>query len=311
MARRLPPLNWLRAFEATARHLSFKLAADELNVTPSALSHHVRELETRLGVPLFERLNREIRLTEAGARLLPDLSDGFDRLADAMGRLQPDTPDNVLVVSTGPAFAAKWLAPRVYRFVDAYPDIELRIAASLKLVDLAEDKVDVAVRFGPGNYPGLVVEKLFDDAMVPMVSPRFRPGGAPIERVRDVLRAPLLHDDSLKIVDPEGGWPRWFRHAGLTDGDPDRGPRFNHAEHAIDAAIDGAGIVLGRIALGARDIRDGRLVVPFGPVLPTGFAFWFVCPPAARDREKVRTFRAWLDDEIALAERDAPVLPEG
>ncbi|MEO1199376.1 MAG: transcriptional regulator GcvA [Pseudomonadota bacterium] len=306
MSRRLPPLNWLKAFEAAARHLSFKKAGAELNVSPSAISHHVRELEERLGGALFERRNREIRLSESGSRLYPGLKDGFDRLAEAMARLQPDTPDNVLVVSTGPAFAAKWLAPRVYRFVERYPEIELRIAANLKLIDFAEDKVDVAIRFGGGDYPGVAVDKLFDDFVVPMMSPAYRVGGRAIERPADLVEATLLHDDSLKQLDPEGGWVRWFRHAGLHGGNALRGPRFTHADHAIDAAIDAAGVVLGRLALARRDLRDGRLVAPFGPARSTGFAFWLAYPPLARERDKVAAFKAWIDEECTLYEAEDP-----
>ena len=162
MKREIPPLMWLRAFEATGRHLSFMKAAEELNVTPSALSHQVRQLEEMLGQKLFVRLNRSIRLTDAGTRCLPGLRDGFNRIADAMAQVRPAVPVNRLVVGTGPALAAKWLAPLLYKFVDAHPDLDLRIAASLAVASLERDGIDVTLRFGGGNYEGVVAEKLMD-----------------------------------------------------------------------------------------------------------------------------------------------------
>lgn len=297
MTRRLPPLSWLRAFEATARHLSFTRAAEELNVTPSALSHHVRQLEAHLGSAVFVRKSREIALTEIGARLLPFMSDGFEKLAEGFAQLDPDTPDNVLVVSTGPAFAAKWLAPRISRFVDRHPDIEIRIAASLKLVDFAAAQVDAGIRFGAGNYPDVEVEWLADDLLTPMVSPELVPDDRPFD-ADDLRKLPLLHDDSLESFPGVGEWSEWLKAAGITGIDAKRGPRFSHADHALDAAADGAGAVLSRVVLAGRDLARGRLVAPFELRLPLGLSFYFVCPPTARGRPKVEAFRDWLFDEM-------------
>lgn len=304
MSRRLPPLSWLRAFEATARHLSFTRAAEELNVTPSALSHHVRQLEEHLGTEVFLRKSREIALTETGARLLPFMTDGLDRLAEGFAQLDPDTPDNILVVSTGPAFAAKWLAPRMSRFVDRHPEIEIRIAASLKLVDFVADQVDAGIRFGAGNYPGLHIEWLADDFLTPMVSPDLLPEGRPFD-ADDLRRLPLLHDDSLESFPGVGEWSEWLKAAGITGIDTSRGPRFSHADHALDAAADGAGAALGRVVLAGRDLARGRLVAPFDLRLPTGLSFCFVCPPTARGRPKVEAFREWLLEEVGEMRAEA------
>ncbi|MGI9355850.1 MAG: LysR family transcriptional regulator, partial [Rhizobiaceae bacterium] len=173
MAYRLPSLNALRAFEAAARSLSFRKAAEELFVTPSALSYQIKQLEDQLQMPLFERLNRAVALTEAGRRLYPGIHEGLERMQGAVRTVGRTAQDKVLVVSSGPAFAAKWLAPRVYKFVDQHPDIELRIAAGLKLTDFNVDEVDIALRFGGGDYPGLFVEPLFDEAVLPLASPEY------------------------------------------------------------------------------------------------------------------------------------------
>lgn len=203
------------------------------------------------------------------------------------------------MVSSGPAFAAKWLAPRVYRFVDAHPDLELRIAANLKLVDFNTDEVDVALRFGEGKYPGLHVEPLFDELALPLISPALleRFGGQfGQEEMRQVT---LLHDDSTSFMTEVVGWSAWLEKEGLSDIDGTRGPRFNHADHGLDAAIDGAGIVLGRLSLAMRDIRSGRLIAPFDGYVKASAGFHFVTAENGLDVPKVATFRDWLMAEAA------------
>ena len=291
MVARLPPLNALRAFEAASRLMSFRDAASELNVTPSALSYQIRQLEDHLGVELFVRLNRAIRLTEAGERLQPGLRDAFERMREAVERVGGGA-DDILVVSCGPAFAAKWLAPRIYRFVEAHPDIELRLAASLRLVDFTTEEVDVGIRFGTGDYSGLVVERMFPEAVLPLA--------APASGVRDeatLAGARLLHDDSSNFVSRNTGWPDWLRLMGFAI-DGMRGTRFNHADHALDAAIDGAGVAMGRLSLAMRDIAAGRLEAPFETYLETPAMFWLVTTPARLKRPKVQIFRDWLLAEI-------------
>lgn len=294
MAYRLPPLNSLRAFESAARLLSFQKAAKELFVTPSALSYQIRQLEEHIETPLFVRHNRLVSLTEAGEKLYPGVHEGFERFQQAVQSLKRGAQNNVLVVSSGPAFAAKWLAPRIYRFVDEHPEIELRIAASLKLVDFNVDEVDVAVRFGGGNYPGLHVEPLFKEAVLPLISPQL------LEKIGGELgpeqfcNLTLLHDDSTSFMLATTGWSTWLEEAGVQGVDVSKGPRFNHADHGLDAAIDGAGVTLGRLSLAMRDIRSGRLVAPVEHYIRPNAGFYFVAPHATLDVSKIAIFRKWL-----------------
>lgn len=292
MPDRLPPLNALRAFEVTARHMSFSKAADELFVTPSALSYQVRQLEEHLGQKLFERLNRAIALTPAGEKLYPGIHTGLLAMSEAVGSLKSATPDDVLVVSTGPAFAAKWLAPRMYRFIEAHPDIELQISASLKLIEFGAGEADVALRFGYGDYPDLHVEPIFDEAVTPMCAPELIERG--LKAPSDLKNFTLLHDDSMRHIDRAPDWQEWLRRAGVTGVDASRGMRFSHADHSIDAAVEGAGVALGRSSLAGRELQSGRLVAPFDVHLTTSAAFWFVCSPADLEKPKVVAFRSWL-----------------
>ena len=297
MVARLPPLNALRAFEVASRLMSFRDAAAELNVTPSALSYQIRQLEDHLGVELFTRLNRAVLLTEAGERLQPGLRDAFERMREAVERVVGGS-DDILVVSCGPAFAAKWLAPRVYRFVEAHPDLELRLSASLRLVDFTTEEVDVGIRFGSGDYRGLVVERMFPEAMLPLVAP-----GSGVRDEPTLAAARLLHDDSSNFVSRDTGWPTWLRLMRFAI-DGTRGTRFNHADHALDAAIDGAGVAMGRLSLAMRDIAAGRLEAPFDGYMETPAIFSLVTTPARLRREKVQIFRDWLSAEVG-AEAEA------
>ncbi len=294
MAYRLPPLNSLKAFEAAARLMSFQKAAEELFVTPSALSYQIRQLEEHLQIPLFERLNRAVMLTEAGERLYPGIHEGLERFQGAVRSVGRTVQNNVLVVSSGPAFAAKWLAPRVYKFVDEFPEIELRIAANLRLSDFNVDEVDCALRFGGGDYPDLYSEPLFTEAMVPLVSPKV------LERFdgelgeKSLSELTLLHDDSSNFIKGASGWHNWLERMGYKNVNPEKGPRFNHADHGLDAAVDGAGIVLGRLSIAMRDIKSGRLVAPFKEYIGTQSGFHFVAPESALELPRVASFRQWL-----------------
>ncbi len=299
MAQRLPPLNSLRAFESAARLMSFQKAASELNVTPSALSYQIRQLEDHLQISLFERLNRAVALTGAGERLYPGVHTAFVELQGAVRSLGQLTSSNVLVISSGPAFSAKWLAPRVYQFVDEHPDTELRIAANLNLVDFERDEVDVAIRFGAGNYPGLAVEPLFHEVVLPLVSPQLLSRHAGRITRDDLQNITLLHDDSTSFMSQVAGWREWLAAEGLDTDNASRGPRFNHADHGLDAAIDGAGIVMGRLSLAMRDIRSGRLVAPFNTYLQSEAGFYFVTPEKSLEMDKVASFRLWLMDQVA------------
>jgi LysR family glycine cleavage system transcriptional activator len=296
--RRLPPLNALRAFEAVARHLSMKLAADELHVTPAAVSHQIKGLERHLGVTLFRRLNRALLLTDEGQLCLPGVREGFERLARAMDPLRARERRSVLVASVAPSFATRWLVPRLDRLAAAHPDLELRITAEMSLADFRRDDVDVGIRFGAGQYPGLRADKLFSDTVVPMCSPRLTAGRRALRRPADLLRYTLLHDDSLNADSTAPDWASWLKAAGVDDPNPYRGPHFNQTDHALQAAINGLGVVLSRRTIAESDFAEGRLVAPFDLDLPLSFAYHLVCPELLADRPKVVAFREWLLSEL-------------
>ena len=301
MSKPLPPLSSLRAFEATARHLSQTRAADELAVTPAALSHQIRGLEEVLGLKLFVRRARGLALTEAGTLLYPGIHAAFAQIRQAVDRLERVNDDRVLVVSAPPGFTAKWLAPRLYRFLIAHPEIDARISASLSFANFTTDGVDVAirnVRIGQRLDSDLVVDKLMELNLKPVCSPRVL-AEARIETPEDLRRVPLIHDDSLFGRAELPGWPEWLAAAGVTGVDVSRGLRFNSGDHAIEATVEGAGMLLGHTALTYDDLRTGRLVAPFDLQLPTGRAFHFVCPKGSESRPKVSAFRAWIAGEVA------------
>ena len=294
MSDRLPPLTALRAFEAAARHMSFAKAADELNVTPAALSYQIKSLEADLGTPAFIRLNRAVELTEAGRALTPGVRDGFAAITSAWRNTCRLSDNTTLTVTAGPAFTSKWLAPRLFDFAQAHPTIELRFSASLRLVDFDRDEVDVAIRFGLGGYSGVYSEPLVSEWVTPMMTPEM---AASFGTKETITKAPLIHDDSMDAFKIACDWAKWARAAKVII-DPDHGARFSQADHALDAAIAGAGVVLGRVSLAARALTSGRLVAPFDLGLITPAQFQFVCPQGNETRPKVKALHDWLLDEI-------------
>ena len=305
---RLPPLNSLRAFNAAARHMSFQNAAAELFVTPAALSYQIRNLEDYLGVKLFNRLNRAVELTEHGSLIAPGIREGFARLSSTMQQLERRKSNKVLVVSAGPAITAKWLAPRLYRFVRKHPDIDARISSSITKVDLETDDVDVVIRFGPGKYENCRSEKLFYEYVTPMCSPSLLNGEPPILTPSDLKNHTLIYDDTHVGFFELADWNIWFNEAGVKDEDRGHGTlRFNVADHSLDAAISGAGVVLGRYALAQGDIKAGRLVMPFDLKINADFAFFLVYLENRSDDPNIRAFRDWLMEEIGgTVADDAP-----
>lgn len=297
MVRQIYPLNALRAFEASARHLSFVKAAEELHVTPAAVSHQVKKLEDYLGVQLFRRLPRGLLLADAGQILLSELREVFLRLDKAMERVLESRSRGALTISVAPVFAVKWLLPRLQKFDNLHPDIDVRMSSSLELIDFQRDAFDAAIRLGRGQYPGLTAKILFDESITPMCSPRLLEGHHPLKGPDDLRRHVLLHDDSMAF-DPEApNWETWLEAAGTKRVDASRGPHFGQPDHALQAAMDGAGVVLGWRSLAANDIAAGRLAVPFDLALPLGSAFYLVYPEAYADRRKVTAFRNWLLEE--------------
>ena len=295
MVRRLPPLNALRAFEAAARHLSFTKAAEELFVTQAAISHQVKALEGALGMPLFRRFNRRLMLTDAGQAYLPPLRDALDQIAAATDRLCTAEETGALKISVLPSFAAKWLLPRLSRFREAHPEIDVLVHASTDLADFARDGFDLAIRYGYGSYPGLVVTPFMEDEVFPVCSPRLLKEGPPLKQPADLKNHTLLHDPTT--ANESKDWQSWLRFAGVSGVDTSRGPGFTDASMVLQAAIDGQGVALGRSALTGNDLEAGRLVQPFGPAIPSDFRYFIVTLPAAADRPKVRAFSDWLLSE--------------
>ncbi|KUJ76420.1 transcriptional regulator [Ruegeria marisrubri] len=294
MPDRLPPLTALRAFDAAARHMSFSLAAQELNVTPAALSFQIKSLEEHLGQPLFRRLNRAVELTEAGRTLAPGAAEGFQRLSDAWRATKRLQDNSTLTVTAGPAFTAKWLAPRLIEFARAHPDIDLRFVATLRMLDFERDEVDVAIRFGYGPDPGLYSVPLRREWFVPVMTPELAERYPTPE---SLTKAPLIFDDSVTFLDPPCDWTTWFRAVGI-DFRPEHGPHFSQADHAVDAALAGAGVVLGRRAMVVKDLFDGKLVAPFSTAIQSRALFRFLARKGAEDRPQIRAFRDWMLAEI-------------
>ena len=294
MTDRLPPLTALRAFDAAARHMSFQEAAAELNVTPAALSFQIKSLEQHLGTPVFHRLNRAVELTEAGRVLAPGVKDGFETLTSAWRAALRLQDNRTLTVTAGPAFTAKWLAPRLYDFARAHPDIDLRFSASLRMMDFTRDEVDVAIRFGSGDDSGLYSLPMRREWMTPVMTPEMARQFPTPECLRD---APILFDESIDFLKPACDWPTWFRAVGI-DYTPDHGPRFSQADHAVDAAISGAGVVLGRRAMVVRALHEGTLVAPYKIALLSQARFRFLCQKGSEDRPQIKAFRDWVLSEL-------------
>src|SRR5436853_3263669 len=287
MARRLPPLNALRSFEAAARHESFTRAAEELFVTQGAVSHQVKALEAELGVKLFNRERQRLVITEAGRQYLTTLRDAFDRIALGTERLLQRQTSGALTVSTSPDFAAKWLVNRLGRFAEEHPSIDLRVSATLHHIDFAREDVDLAVRHGDGSWAGLDVSRLSTEQLFPVCSPKLFEGRPRISKPADVLKFPLLHLDDRK------DWAKWLEAAGVADAELSHGPVLNRASMVIDAAVDGQGIALARTTLAAWDLINGRLVRPFTEALRLSKTYWIICPKATSTLPKIVTFRDW------------------
>ncbi len=296
MARQLPSLGALRTFEAAARHLSFTRAAEELSVTPAAVSYQIRMLEEQLAVRLFVRSTRAVQLAPAGQLLVSAMTEAFGGIARAVERLRELNGRSQLTVTTGPSFAAKWLVPRLHRFLQQNPSADVRVEVSQELSDLARSGIDIAVRFGTGNYPGMRVDRLFDEMIAPVCSPRLLDGRPPLRHPRDLRRHTLIHVDWQVEGATWPDWPMWMLAAGIDSREPIRALHFIQTSLAVQAAIDGQGVALSESTLVADDIAAGRLVYPFalsirGPAL---FAYHLVSPQADADRPLLKSFRDWI-----------------
>ena len=306
--RRLPPLNSIRAFEAAARWLSFAKAAEELYVTPAAVSQQIRQLEDYLGVALFHRMTRAVKLTEEARAVLPLVTEGFDNLADAIERLNRVEESGLLTVNTAPTFAAKWLLQRLPDFTEQYPEIDLRLDASLVPREFDRDGIDISIRLSQGDYPGLHVSRVFGEEFSPVCSPILLGGEKPLRRPEDLKNHRLLHVDwgYLKTAMPD--WRIWIKAVGIEDIKVDHGPHFTVESLAIEAAINSNGVALVSHHAVAEDLKAGRLVRPFDLALQADFSYWLVCPHEYLRRAKVRAFCDWLLGEAA---KDTMALVQG
>lgn len=293
--RQLPPLNALRAFEAAGRHLSFTRAGAELHVTQAAVSHQVKALEAWLGLALFRRRGRAVVLTENGQNYLAAVRDGLDILADATDRLTRRQDSGVLTVATLASFAAAWLVPKLGRFQTLHADIDVRVAASDDIVDFSRDDVDLAIRYGRGDWPGLEVEQMMTEDLFPVCSPGLLQGPHPLDKPEDLRHHHLLHDDMRET------WRIWLLAAGVEGVDPYRGPGYNLSALVIEAAADGQGVALARSALVRDHLASGRLVKPFEFALHAEYAYYLVYPARSLEHPKVRAFRNWVLDEAGAA----------
>jgi LysR family glycine cleavage system transcriptional activator len=299
MAERFSSLNALRAFEAAARHRSFKKAAAELHVTTAAVSQQVKLLELDLKAKLLRRVDGEWQLTEAGRAGLADLSQGFDSIAEGLRKIRSLYRRRRLTISVVPSFAATWLVARLDRFRQIHPEIDLLLDATMALADLERGDADMAVRYGPGEFPGLDCVRLFGDDIFPVCSPKLLAGVHPLVEPRDLSHHTLLH---VAWSVGSAGWPdwaMWLRSAGIRDIDAERGPRFTQHSMALQVAVEGQGVALGTTSHVVDHIAAGRLVSPFDLSMPTRFAYWVVAPKARAKEPAIVAFRDWLIAEAA------------
>ena len=301
--RRLPPLNALRAFEAAARHLNFSRAADELSVTPGAVSQQIQNLEDYVGAALFKRTPKGLLLTDAAQTALPALREAFDRLAEAASLLTAAVDGRRLTITAPPSFAAKWLAPRLGAFERAHPNVDVWLNAGMELVDLTAGEVDLALRYGAGRYPGLEVKRLVSEAVIPVISPELL-AQTPLASPEDLANHTLLHDGSPEIDDSCPDWPMWLAARQLRGIDGHRGPRFNQSSLVIEAAANGRGVALAKRTLAQADLEAGRLVAPLQIATAVDFAYYVVHPKAKGRLPQVKAFIGWIEAE-ALAHEEA------
>jgi len=297
----LPPLNAVRVFEAAARHLNFSLAAEALHVTPSAVSHAIKSLEQYLGTALFHRDGRGVSLTPAGHAFLPPIRDAMEQVRGAARSVTADHTERPLTISAAPALAVGWLIPRLGKFQLAHPDIEVRLSASTAMVDLHRSDIDVAIRSGVGAWPGLTSHFLMAEALVALCSPALVDGADGITAPQDLTRATLIHE-----LPRLGQWRSWFNAAGVDHPDPERGPKLETSAFAVDAAINGLGVVLANKGFVASHLAAGRLVIPFDVEALGRYDFYLAYPREQAAVPRIAAFRDWLLTET-VDDRGRPV----
>lgn len=296
--RRLPPLNAVRAFEAAARHRSFTRAADELFVTQGAISHQVKLLEEWFGFLLFDRHQRELHLTRKGEDFLPSVRSMLNELHDATRTLLNEESGQVLCISVAESFAVNWLIRRLHRFSMLHPELDIRLASQNQIDDFGNivgeegaNWVDLRVRYGRGKWPGLTVTKLFDEDVFPVCSPRLIEAGMEPKNLEDLCRFPLIHDDM------QMSWESWARSAGSNQTISSRGPKFSHSHMALQAALNGDGIALGRSVLAFDYLETGELVRPLNVSIPAEHSYYLLCQERMAGNPRITAFSAWLLEE--------------
>ncbi|HEX4711116.1 transcriptional regulator GcvA [Phenylobacterium sp.] len=308
--RRLPPLNALRAFEAAARHLNFSRAADELSVTPGAVSQQIQNLEDYVGAALFKRTPKGLLLTDAAQTALPALREAFDRLAEAASLLTAAVDGRRLTLTAPPSFAAKWLVPRLGAFEQAHPQVDVWLSAAIELVDLSAGEVDVAIRYGAGRYPALEVHRLFSETVIPVASPDHL-AEHPLATPADLANHILLHDGSPDLDDSCPDWSMWLAARGLKNIDAMRGPRFNQSSLVIEAAVNGRGVALAKRTLAQADLEAGRLVAPLQIATAVDFAYYLVHPKAKGRLPQVKAFVSWIEAQAQAHEQALLAIDNG
>ncbi|NJN47884.1 MAG: transcriptional regulator GcvA [Candidatus Competibacteraceae bacterium] len=290
----LPSLHALRVFEAAARHLSFNRAAEELHLTPSAVSHQIRGLETFLGVSLFRRAHRKISLTPAGQRYLPLLQTAFQQIRTATERLMADRDNDLLIISVVPAFATQWLVPRLPAFQESHAQLEVRLIVSTDLTDFSHSDVDLAIRQGSGKWTGLSSRWLIDEDLIAVCSPALLTGKQPLRQLSDLRSELLLH-----VISRIGDWKNWLEAAGASHVNPEGGSRFQNWSLALEAAIAGMGVVIIGRRVVSHHLDSGRLIIPFDVSLRSHHAYYLVYPGERESLPKIAKFRRWLLAEVA------------
>lgn len=297
--RRWPSLDSLRAFEAAARHLSFVQAAEELHVTPSALSHRIKALEEELGFDLFRRLTRKVALTESGEVLAEGMRRGLAEIGAALDSLERRSSNRALTVTTVPSFAGRWLMPRLPAFYAANPGVDVHLTAGTRRVDLRAGEADLAIRFGTGNYAGLFSRHLMDETVFPVAAPSLLSRHGRISTPAEIVRYPLLHDEEAQRGGQDGDWALWFSQLAIEPPALDRGQRFSSAELVLEAAAGGLGVALARRSLVERELRVGELVRLLEAETPCVWSYWLVCTPERAADALIESFAAWLAAEVA------------
>jgi LysR family transcriptional regulator, glycine cleavage system transcriptional activator len=307
MLNQFPGLRSLRAFEAAARHLNFTRAASEMGVTPAAISNQIKEIEEQIEVNLFTRTSRSMKLTKAGEILFEAAKEAMGVFERGLVKAHRTQASKQLRVSASPSLAAKWLVPRIDRFLNTIPGADVRIDVSSLAIDFAQDDIDVAIRFGPGNYPGLRADLLFQDQVFPVCSPSLIKADKPLHAPRDLLRHTLIHLDWEAQGQPWPNWRMWMQAAGIKDFDDSAGLHFGHTALTVQAAIDGMGVALGDSNLVADDLAKGRLIRPFDLSLqaPANFAYWLIAPEETSDTPMIKSFRDWCLAEARATEMTA------